>query len=308
MKSLDRINLKLANSKSVSEFASSMSGSELNTFLLALSRERVQQISPAALLEAFQRNRFVKMAGMDPIAYKTFELKWLKTVTDQGFEPVLLSPVSPVGTSSVVAKVDQNKVVSASRGTEVVSDATNVMALAIAALHKQSEYRDRRIQYVATHRHIRGQAFQNPAFTAHFGVLCMASGGFDTGSFEFELSQLGIHLKMHYDLLAARFGEERLSVQLRLADREHPFHAFLEQWLETADLPFPVAILPQSGSSAYYQLFQFKIYLSMGEHTIDLADGGMVNWTQQLLSNRKHRMMISATGLELAYKLGLKRG
>lgn len=306
MKAFERINQKVAESESIVDLVRQLSGSELNTFLLALFDERSGQISPGELMDQYRRNRFVQLARLDPIAYKTFELGYLKAVAKRGFEPIILSPLAPVGTSSVVAKVSQRNIVSASRGTEVVSDATNVLALAIADFHKQPQHRGRIIQYATTHRHVRGQAFENPAFTAHFGILCLVTGGFDSGSFEFELNQLGGHLKMHYELLAARFGEERLSVQLRLADSEHPFHAFLDQWLETADLPFSIAILPQSGTNAYYQLFQFKIYLSLGEHTIDLADGGMVNWTQQLLSNRKHRMMISATGLELAYKFGLE--
>ena len=45
------------------------------------------------------------------------------------YEPVELSPLAPLGTSSVVGTVHQNKVVSTSRNSEVLSDPTNVLAL-----------------------------------------------------------------------------------------------------------------------------------------------------------------------------------
>ena len=45
---------------------------------------------------------------------------------------VELSPVTPMGTSSVVGPTHQNRVLSALRATEVVSAPTNVLALACA--------------------------------------------------------------------------------------------------------------------------------------------------------------------------------
>ena len=48
------------------------------------------------------------------------------------FEAVELSPLAPLGVCSVVGLASQNKIVSALRGTEVVSDPTNVLALECA--------------------------------------------------------------------------------------------------------------------------------------------------------------------------------
>ena len=36
---------------------------------------------------------------------------------------------------------------------------------------------------------------------------------------------------------------------------------------------------------------------------IEIADGGFVDWTQQLLGNRKERLLISGFGMGLIYKL-----
>ena len=45
--------------------------------------------------------------------------------------------MGPLGTSSVMANVDRNWAVSTSRNTEVVSDATNVLALECAFRRKE---------------------------------------------------------------------------------------------------------------------------------------------------------------------------
>jgi hypothetical protein len=93
----------------------------------------------------------------------------------KGFTPVTLSPLALFGTCSTVAFVDQNNVVTALRGTEVVSDATNVFAILIARDFKKKKDHGL-IKYAATHRHARSQALSNPAFTAHFGIFCLATG------------------------------------------------------------------------------------------------------------------------------------
>ena len=62
-------------------------------------------------------------ARMDRVAFATLP---------SAFSPLELSPVSPLGTNSVVATVSQNKTLTTTRGLEVVSDATNVLALECA--------------------------------------------------------------------------------------------------------------------------------------------------------------------------------
>jgi len=64
---------------------------------------------------------------------------------------------------------------------------------------------DRLIKYAGAHRHVRSQGLLNPAFTAHFGIFCLATGGPDTGSFSFELEQLLDHLNVHLSVFANEF-------------------------------------------------------------------------------------------------------
>src|SRR5205807_148634 len=67
------------------------------------------------------------------------ELAW--SLLPNGYRPLELPPVCPHGTNSLVATVNQNKVISTIRNTEVVADSTNVLALE-CALRRRSLLRD----------------------------------------------------------------------------------------------------------------------------------------------------------------------
>lgn len=46
-----------------------------------------------------------------------------------------------------------------------------------------------------------------------------------------------------------------------------------------------------------------KTVIPIGDQEIDIADGGFTDWTQQLLNNKKERLLISGFGLSLLYQL-----
>ena len=142
-----------------------LSGSAFNSFLLALFKKRTANLSPSALLRAFNQNRFVTPATTDAILYKQAEIDWLKQGVTAGFSPVQLSPLAPLGTSSAFGFVDQNQVVSATRGSEVVSDGTNVLAMHIANQYKSAKV-PAMFRYCTTHRFVRAQNFSDPRFLA----------------------------------------------------------------------------------------------------------------------------------------------
>ena len=41
----------------------------------------------------------------------------------------------------------------------------------------------------------------------------------------------------------------------------------------------------------------------IGGNTIEIADGGLLDWTQQLLTNKKERMMTFGLGIQVLYHL-----
>ena len=298
----DLVAKKMGYPNLLDDLSKKLSASELNTLLLELFRIRSKKITPAELLRQFEKNRFAAPSAVDTIHFNEFEVRCLKLARSKGFMPVTLSPLAPFGTCSAVAFVDQNNVVTALRGTEVVSDATNVFAMLIA---KESKKNHGIIKYAATHRHVRSQGLSNPAFTAHFGIFCLATGGPDTGSFSFELEQLFDHITTHLSVYANAFdlNKEKLLLKIFLKDDNEIFHQRLNESMKNMSGPVTVQIEKQLNPGGYYKVVQFKFFIVREGQEINLSDGGFVDWTQKLIPNKKHRLIISGVGTELIYKM-----
>ncbi len=301
-KILTKIEEKIGVPGLVDQLSEKLSNSEMNSLLLALFERKTQKLSPSELLQQFSQNRFTLPSQVEPIPFKEYELAWLRQAQEAGFQLKTLSPLAPLGSCSAIARVSQHMVVSALRGTEAVSDATNVLALMIAESFKNNKEQDV-IKYATTHRHVRGQYFTNPAFTAHFSVFCMVTGGQDTGYYSFELAQLADHLNLYLSFLSKVYGKEKLLVKFYLKEDNERFRTLLPNLTKNMDPEITLDIETPTQATAYYQLVQFKIFLRHKGQLLDMVDGGWVDWTQQLLQNKKHRLLISGAGIELLYKM-----
>jgi hypothetical protein len=218
------------------------------------------------------------------------------------FMPITLSPLTVLGACSVVGFVDQNNIVTALRGTEVVSDATNVFALLIANEFKKNK-NSFVLKYAATHRHVRGQAFSNPAFTPHFSIFCMATGGRDTGSYSFELEHLLDHISTHISIFTNELPGKKLLLKIYLKEKNEIFEQKLNQALQQVNSLATIKTEKQVNTNRYYRLVQFKFFIEHQGKEFNLSDGGFVNWTQQLIPNKKHRLIVSGIGTELIHKI-----
>jgi hypothetical protein len=281
-----------------------LSGSEVNTLLLELFRRRTGELSAPQVLQQFGTNRFVRPSAIDQLHYLEYDAALIRRAKEMGFTAVQLSPLAPLGTCSALGPVDQNNVVTALRGAEVVADATNVLALQVAQDTKKSRSKEP-IQYCTVHRHVRSQALTMPWHTAHFGIFCAVTGGFDTGSFGFELAALRDHIDLYLALLKDQFSPQDLALRLYFKEDVPAFRKLLEaQW---ATLPggMTLELKGPGEGTAYYSQVQFKFFARLGDGEINLIDGGFVGWSQKLLQNRKHRLLISGAGTDLLLKLKL---
>ncbi len=296
-----KLKAKIPHPESLDYLINDLSASEFGSLMLEVVRLRAVQVSPAEVLRDFEKNRFARPSDLDPILLLETEAEWLKGAKEKGFTPIVLSPVAPLGTCSAVAKVNQNNVVTALRNTEVVADATNVLALRLAQdlkKHPQSETS----RYATVHRHIRAQRYENPQFTPHFEIFCLASAGKDRGNFALELEEANRHVKLIVNCLEKFFPKERMSFKFFLRDKNSTLKMRLEDG-ENYWSAFPISFVMDT-SQEYYRLFQFKIYVMIGKNLVDFADGGPVDWVASLSGNKKTRCFISGIGLELALKLG----
>jgi hypothetical protein len=125
----------------------------------------------------YESNRFVKPSKLNPIKVKQVEILMLEIAEASGFSSVLLSPASLLGSCSVIAKVDQNNVISATRGLELISDSTNMLAIYLAngIKNKIIDNTKNPIHLSATCRVTRGQMFKSNAFVPHFILFTIVS-------------------------------------------------------------------------------------------------------------------------------------
>ena len=290
----------------LNELTENITGSGLNTLLLEIFRKRIKKLGPAEILKQFEKNRFVAPSTVDTIDFKEFELRCLKLARDNAFLPITLSPLTVLGACSAVGFVDQNNVMTALRGTEVVADATNVFALLIAQEFKKKK-NSTPIKYATVHRHVRSQSFSNPAFTPHFSIFCLATGGIDTGNFSFEVTQILEHISTHLAIFSNEFGSQNFILKIFLKEKNEIFHKKLGDQLEKLRDTLAIKIEQELNPGHYYNLVQFKFFMMHQGKEFNLSDGGFVDWTQKLIPNKKHRLMISGIGTELIHKIKQKQ-
>lgn len=296
----------------VRALAQDISGTELNTLLLEVFDHRTKACTPPELLRLYGLNRFVKPADLPVIDLKKMELDILELFQQCAFEPIELSPVAAIGSCSVVAPADQKKILSALRGTEVLADATNSLALHIAHLKKEKSWTPKepseRMRFAVIQRHLRTQQITGTGFTPHFKIGCLVSAGYDTGSFAFEKEAMREHIQSMKEIFRNYFKVEGLSFRFlcRTGGYSDPVElarqvkAFIEK--EHPDTIVTIVEAPEKTIS-YYKGIQYKVDIIVNGKSYEIGDGGFVDWTQQLLQNRKERMFSTGFGFEYMYRI-----
>jgi hypothetical protein len=290
--------------------AERLNPSDLQSLLLEVYRVRAVRQTPASLLAQYTLNRFVRPSRMSSRTILESD-RLAFSLAAPLFDPIELAPVCPLGATSVVATVDQNSTIATVRNTELVSDSTNVMALECAVRRRvllQSPARVReRVRLCASHRLLRAQHYDRPDALAHFRLFALCTAGRDEGGYRFELETLSEHLGFYLRFLQALIERGYRMRDLRVgitdfADGAH-HESLRTAVIEPLAAQFPNAALvfdpSRSTGRGYYDDVCFYVYAQDHtgiEHVV--ADGGVIDWTQQLLSNKKERLLISGIGTE----------
>ena len=302
---LQKIRRKAGGIDLVEALTHQVTGSELQSLLLEVYRNRSRQISAAELLRNYQKNRFARPASGDPILIKELELELLKLFAEGGFTPVEFGPLAPYGTSSALAPVDQNNVVTALRGTEVVSDVTNLLALEVATQKKHQRRRELRL--CANHRLVRAQKFDIPGFTPHFRILSLVTAGRNRGGFDFETEAILQQIRLHREVLLRQFNVSPDQLELLFTffpeRNRDSLQKVFDHIASASELSSGISEWVEKEDFTYYQSIRFKIILYLNGKAHQVVDGGLVDWTQQLLQDKKERLVISGIGTEYLLKI-----
>ena len=297
---LERILERIGVPDLVQRLAGTLPGADFTSLMLEVMRRRAGRMTPAGVLQQYRRDRFVGASTVPLAALRAVEDAALRLLPP-GTEALALAPLVPLGGHSAIATVDQHKVVSTVRGTEVAADPTNGLALEAAHRRSLAGFDGPAVHLAASQRVARAQALTGAARVfAHFQLFGLVSAGRDTGDLGFEHAALLRHLRFHLALARAC---EATEVALALT----PLDAQGERI--TAALATSIGDLPdghvredrerQAGRGYYrHACFKTHVRFSAEGDWMEVGDGGDVDWTAKLTSNGKERCVISGLGVD----------
>jgi hypothetical protein len=278
------------------EALSGLSPTDLQTLLLSIARTRAARVRPADLLRRWNQDRFVRPSTHDPRALAGIESRLWRLLPDE-VDGVELSPVVPVGASSAVAPVSQNRIVTTVRLTEVLSDATNALAIEAAA-RRRHQSTTGYVHLAASHRHLRAQHF-GPGRSAHFRLFALVSSARDTGSGTTQARLLTLHLRYWQRVLATLPPSATPQLRFTVFDS-----AVTRERIHDTVLPALATTVPVVEDSSrergqgYYIDAALRLTAQHGDTVVELGDGGFTTWTAQLMGNAKERCLVSCVSTE----------
>jgi hypothetical protein len=192
--------------------------------------------------------------------------------------------------------------VSATRGTEILSDPTNMLSILIAEQLKDKKIDNKNaLHYCTTARVLRAQPFpREKGYYAHFGLFCFVSSGKDSGSYtcekELMIKQLSYYKKLFFEKYHAQ-----LTVILRKRSGYTDSDGFFDSMtnLVKNELPdVPISFDLEHENNNYYKGINFKLYMEKESGKYEIGDGGYVDWIQKMTGNKKERCLISGISLD----------
>jgi hypothetical protein len=285
-----------------------LSFGELQSLLLKTFELKISKKNCSEILTEFQSNRFVKLSDINPILHRNFELDIFSFLPD-GFEIIDLSPLAPLGTSSVLATVHQNNVISTIRNVEVAADTTNILALECAKrrlelLNKNTKCTDT-VKLCSSQRVTRGQPFKNKNFSAYFNIIALCTAGRDEGNDYFELVNLKEHIKFYINIIEQIIDRKEVK-QINIKfyeygeyDNTKLFENIRNMLINHDNIFFKTESNSEFGKN-YYTRLRFMIsVVDQNDQEYDYIDGGFTDWTCKILSNKKERLLTSGIGTDL---------
>lgn len=276
--------------------ARGLAPTQLWSLLLDVFERRAGQRTPAMVRQQWETDRFVQPSAIDQRTLLELDTHLLAAASD--FEALELSPLAPLATCSAVALTSQNRIVSTARGTEVVSDPTNVLALECAKRLRAAP--GAVVKLATSHRCVRAQAIPDkPGFAAHFRIFCLATAGHEQKDHGFVTDALTEHIRTYIAALdrlekhGYRFPDRKLRL-LATPERSH-----LAQRIAAALPEINATFEPLEHQ--YYDGLRFMLDTGTPDGSaIPLIDGGAFDWLRQLTANDRMVFVASGMGSQLA--------
>lgn len=280
--------------------AQTLPASRVWSLLLEVAAARARQRRTFDVAGQWERDRFVQPSAIDQRVLIDADRHLLAAAS--AFDAIELSPVAPLGVCSQMGRASQNKVLSALRGTEVVADPTNVMALECARRLRRDA--STMVRLATSHRCVRTQELpKGQGFTASFRIFCLASAGMERQNHGLLVDAVGEQIEVMLGALdrlqqhGYQFPDRRVTILASEA------RAVLGDRVAAALAP--TAVERKLLDHPYYSgglRFQIAVR-GPGGADLPLADGGAFDWVAAISSNRRAVFVASGFGTELSARL-----
>jgi len=176
----------------------SLKGEDLQTILIALSEVRASKLKPNDILRHAMESRFIETSPVSQKDLILFDADAINVLPKE-FEAIQLSPLGPLGTNAVLAGLNQKTMVTTARNSEVLGDASPMLAIEYAKRRKSGK--EGQVDLFTSQRVVRAQNFSVKGFTPHFQALFAFSADKFLGRWELLEEFLEKHISYYLDLI-----------------------------------------------------------------------------------------------------------
>lgn len=297
----------LGDDRAFAALAGELPPTALWSLLMEVMVRRARARDLPAILRQWEQDGFTGPAPIDQRVLLRLDARLLEAAA--AFAAVELSPLAPLGTCSVLGLANQDKIVSALGGTEVVSDPTNALALERARRLRREPHAV--VRLATCQRVVRAQRLP-PAeqrsgfgrhFAQHFRIFVLATAGREVKEHGTVAAALVEHIRVHLDALD-------------LLERDG--YAFPGRSLRLLATPAQAAVMDRVAAAVaghlpvvhgtlehpYYNGgLRFQVSARAEGAGVPLIDGGTFDWVARLSANRRHVFVASGMGAQLAAAL-----
>ncbi|HEV7454437.1 MAG TPA: hypothetical protein VGO07_04210, partial [Candidatus Saccharimonadales bacterium] len=196
-----------------------LGGRALQSALLDAYDIRAAALDPADVLRQYETSDLTEPCTLDQREIIRFENFVVDTIPEQ-FNFVELSPVTALGSNSVLASVSQKNVLGTTRNTEVVADGVTVLTLEAAKRQRSVSHESTAMHLGTLHRETRTQQHEHPGFTSHFHALSLISNERTSQPDDFKGRSFAEHTSAYLDVIkgASAVGYEARGISVALSN------------------------------------------------------------------------------------------